>query len=107
MIRRPPRSTLFPYTTLFRSAGYSCVIDFQGIYRSAILGWISGAERRIGRDRNSARERGAARFYTDRIAPTGRHVAEMSMSLAVHAGARRPVEMQFPIEVPADEIMHL
>src|SRR5258708_15742312 len=23
MIRRPPRSTLFPYTTLFRSAGYS------------------------------------------------------------------------------------
>src|SRR5690348_17770735 len=23
MIRRPPRSTLFPYTTLFRSCGYS------------------------------------------------------------------------------------
>src|SRR2546429_3882480 len=23
MIRRPPRSTLFPYTTLFRSANYS------------------------------------------------------------------------------------
>src|SRR5260370_31789074 len=22
MIRRPPRSTLFPYTTLFRSSGY-------------------------------------------------------------------------------------
>src|SRR3712207_7463849 len=26
MIRRPPRSTLFPYTTLFRSAGlFSCL----------------------------------------------------------------------------------
>src|SRR3712207_8155561 len=25
MIRRPPRSTLFPYTTLFRSFCYSCV----------------------------------------------------------------------------------
>src|SRR5438874_4864530 len=24
MIRRPPRSTLFPYTTLFRSNGRSC-----------------------------------------------------------------------------------
>src|SRR3712207_6999935 len=24
MIRRPPRSTLFPYTTLFRSASTSC-----------------------------------------------------------------------------------
>src|SRR5258708_33455971 len=25
MIRRPPRSTLFPYTTLFRSTARSCV----------------------------------------------------------------------------------
>src|SRR2546428_1778159 len=24
MIRRPPRSTLFPYTTLFRSLAYDC-----------------------------------------------------------------------------------
>src|SRR5687768_17994906 len=37
MIRRPPRSTLFPYTTLFRSpdksasvaAGHACVADLQ------------------------------------------------------------------------------
>src|SRR5256885_11072505 len=27
MIRRPPRSTLFPYTTLFRSAGRSQRVD--------------------------------------------------------------------------------
>src|SRR5256885_7274866 len=26
MIRRPPRSTLFPYTTLFRSTGFSGVL---------------------------------------------------------------------------------
>src|SRR3712207_8983505 len=25
MIRRPPRSTLFPYTTLFRSAGWKAI----------------------------------------------------------------------------------
>src|SRR5574344_3030306 len=30
MIRRPPRSTLFPYTTLFRSAGGSPMIGFLG-----------------------------------------------------------------------------
>src|SRR3712207_8169947 len=29
MIRRPPRSTLFPYTTLFRSGGYA---DFFTVY---------------------------------------------------------------------------
>src|SRR5438067_5908331 len=27
MIRRPPRSTLFPYTTLFRSAGFGGCAD--------------------------------------------------------------------------------
>src|SRR3712207_8289621 len=26
MIRRPPRSTLFPYTTLFRSKGRVCIL---------------------------------------------------------------------------------
>src|SRR2546430_16807032 len=30
MIRRPPRSTLFPYTTLFRSVGMRAVGEAQG-----------------------------------------------------------------------------
>src|SRR5258706_11376127 len=30
MIRRPPRSTLFPYTTLFRSAIDTPILDAQG-----------------------------------------------------------------------------
>src|SRR5688572_32768864 len=29
MIRRPPRSTLFPYTTLFRSSPTRCLFDDQ------------------------------------------------------------------------------
>src|SRR2546430_5202861 len=44
MIRRPPRSTLFPYTTLFRS-----LLDEQGPL---------GAR---GRDREAADDRGLAR----------------------------------------------
>src|SRR2546427_10942642 len=28
MIRRPPRSTLFPYTTLFRSGGHTTMFQF-------------------------------------------------------------------------------
>lgn len=87
-----------------RQVRYSCVIDFQGTYKSALLAWMSGAERRIGRNRNAAREGGASRFYTDRVAPSGRHVAEMSMSLAVHAGGQSAAEMQFPIQVPAEEL---
>src|SRR3712207_9427097 len=36
MIRRPPRSTLFPYTTLFRSVGVSLALADRG------LGWQGG-----------------------------------------------------------------
>src|SRR3712207_7873817 len=34
MIRRPPRSTLFPYTTLFRS----CLIPYSGMENSLFQG---------------------------------------------------------------------
>src|SRR4051812_49989233 len=34
MIRRPPRSTLFPYTTLFRS-GFSRTVDDLKLFRPA------------------------------------------------------------------------
>src|SRR3712207_8967536 len=47
MIRRPPRSTLFPYTTLFRSAG-------REQHHSATRrkpGGAQGARRRTGRAR--------------------------------------------------------
>src|SRR2546430_13530112 len=53
MIRRPPRSTLFPYTTLFRSRTtlltYKAVVagdaggqDFSGTY------WVASLWRKIG-----------------------------------------------------------
>src|SRR2546430_11145796 len=31
MIRRPPRSTLFPYTTLFRSVEEACITDMIAV----------------------------------------------------------------------------
>src|SRR5690348_13991139 len=34
MIRRPPRSTLFPYTTLFRSYTFPWKIQLSGVYQS-------------------------------------------------------------------------
>src|SRR3712207_7146880 len=34
MIRRPPRSTLFPYTTLFRSRGLRCSRRRRGVRRA-------------------------------------------------------------------------
>src|SRR2546430_16626043 len=45
MIRRPPRSTLFPYTTLFRSA------DLDAVH-ARLLGGLERAERLVA-DRSS------------------------------------------------------
>src|SRR2546430_5585580 len=47
MIRRPPRSTLFPYTTLFRShtpAFWHCVNDARGIEQTGLerAGFLTG-----------------------------------------------------------------
>src|SRR2546427_8769731 len=42
MIRRPPRSTLFPYTTLFRSV---CAVDAASHQHIAVLGLLDAFER--------------------------------------------------------------
>src|SRR5258706_8420686 len=43
MIRRPPRSTLFPYTTLFRSGGIQEGAMFQSSTRIAAISIICAA----------------------------------------------------------------
>src|SRR3712207_7455252 len=70
MIRRPPRSTLFPYTTLFRSGR---------------RGWAGGARRRALRGRDGTQEARAA-HRSERLLGTesGRARAHRD------AGRRRP-----------------
>src|SRR2546421_969614 len=41
MIRRPPRSTLFPYTTLFRSRWINWASDPEGITGKALLDFVN------------------------------------------------------------------
>src|SRR2546429_6929566 len=55
MIRRPPRSTLFPYTTLFRSGGGAAILAgcCAGRGRGASNGGVSTLG--CGRDRKSTR----------------------------------------------------
>src|SRR5256885_3175965 len=61
MIRRPPRSTLFPYTTLFRSRDDAAGEAFDKVAKLLGLGFPGGpiiqktAERGDPRDRKSTR----------------------------------------------------
>src|SRR5256885_13169593 len=62
MIRRPPRSTLFPYTTLFRSRRR----------RPRTRGRLSGTHRPRRADRRRGRPRAGRRHHVDRH-PRRRH----------------------------------
>src|SRR2546427_4216040 len=49
MIRRPPRSTLFPYTTLFRSLGWSDYsFKIVHIRRNLTTGLFAGKQEGVG-----------------------------------------------------------
>lgn len=91
-----------------RAARYTCVLDFQGLYKSAFLSFVAGAPRRIGLARGFAREGGAAFFYTERIAPLPGHIADQNRSLALAAGAGpQHFRPGFPqITIPPDELSH-
>src|SRR2546422_5494794 len=68
MIRRPPRSTLFPYTTLFRS----CLTCFSRRWRSSRHG--SGRARRI-------RAIGQARDFSLSPTRSEEHTSELQSRL--------------------------
>src|SRR5689334_24527833 len=56
MLRRPPRSTLFPYTTLFRSSGfdYFCGISRDDAVRGNVTGYdCTGCDDRSIADPNT------------------------------------------------------
>src|SRR2546422_5282665 len=53
MIRRPPRSTLFPYTTLFRSDGLDPPAQFAGLRHQRAIFWYSSMAARSRAARSS------------------------------------------------------
>ncbi|MFI5126153.1 MAG: lipopolysaccharide heptosyltransferase I [Candidatus Acidiferrales bacterium] len=70
-----------------RVARYTIALDFQSLYRSAILARLSGARRRVGFDANYAREGAAAFFYTEKVVPQSLHKVEHNIELVESIGA--------------------
>jgi len=79
-----------------RRVRYDVAIDFQSLYRSAIIGWLSGASERIGFDAQYSRERGAALFYTQHVQPRRAHKIEHNLELVESLGARAE-KIAFPL----------
>ncbi len=81
-----------------RRRKYDCAIDFQGLYKSALLARLCGARRRIGFAIELLRESGAAWFYTERVPSTARHVVDQNLELAQRLGAEKG-EVKFPLAI--------
>src|SRR3712207_1681071 len=94
MIRRPPRSTLFPYTTLFRSAGSGERVAAQSCGRpDAREGHPQGG--RVGKLLSAARRRACVEHVTTKLG--------ISERLACKAlGQHRSTQRKAP-GVPDDE----
>lgn len=105
--------------TVLRARGYDAALDFQGLFKSAILARASGAKRVLGFSIWHLRERGARAFYTQAAKPFGderddsRHVIRKNLALAAAfdpsiAPERAPLE--FPLadvaSAAADAVRH-
>src|SRR3712207_8953291 len=82
MIRRPPRSTLFPYTTLFRS----------GVVSNTEAGKVKNEAHYILRANKLTTRIICLRFYSAYLSPWGRH-SEKSLAIACHHTDRKSTRL--------------
>jgi len=90
-----------------RAERFDCVVDVQGLYKSALFGRLSGASLRIGFDWAFAREGGASLFYNRRVTPRHGHRIDKNLALAAAigappAGAGCGARAEFPLQLPAE-----
>lgn len=82
---------------VLREVPFEAAIDFQGLWKSGLLAWLSRSQGRLGFSEKWLREPLAALFYTERVAPrAGKHVIEMNLALVERLGARTD-SWQFPL----------
>src|SRR3712207_8707138 len=78
MIRRPPRSTLFPYTTLFRSVGRSAgEVSVDDHHRGRRLGAAIRLPRRLVQHGQCPRPGTVARPAAERRSRSEEHTSEL------------------------------
>ena len=82
-----------------RQISWSAAIDYQGLWKSAMLPFLGGAKRRIGFSSATIREFGVPLLYTDRVNTSKAHIAEQNGDLSIRTGAQRGtarVALQIP-----------
>ncbi len=82
-----------------RKRKFEAAIDYQGLWKSALLPALGGIARRIGFANETIREYGVPVLYTDRVHCHTTHIADQNGELTLQAGATcavAPVSLQVP-----------
>jgi len=72
-----------------RQNSWTAAIDYQGLWKSAMLPFFGGATRRIGFSSATVREFGVPVLYTERVETSRAHITEQNGDLSLRAGAQR------------------
>ncbi len=83
-----------------RHTEWTASIDYQGLWKSAVLLFLGGVKRRIGFSSATIREFAVPVLYTDRVRATARHIADQNGELSLRAGAQSSVAT-LSLHVPA------
>src|SRR5260370_1320073 len=71
-----------------RQNSWNAAIDYQGLWKSAMLPFFGGVARRIGFASATIREFGVPVLYTERVETSKEHIAEQTGDLSLRAGAQ-------------------
>jgi heptosyltransferase-1 len=83
-----------------RAHRWDAAIDYQGLWKSALLPFLAGVQKRIGFSSQAIREFGVPVLYTDRVHPRASHIADQNGELSLRAGAQAPVGL---VKLQVDE----
>jgi lipopolysaccharide heptosyltransferase I len=81
-------------------------LDFQGLTKSALLGYLSRSRRRLGFSRKNLKEPLAGLFYTERVSPIPEeeiHVIAKNLKLLELLGINE-TRFEFPLRIPEDVV---
>ena len=94
-------SSLRQTISRLRQGSFTAAIDYQGLWKSAMVPFFAAVPRRIGFSSATVREFGVPLLYTDRVNTTATHIADQNGELSLRAGAKRataPATVHIPAQ---------
>jgi len=85
-----------------RQAHWDAAIDYQGLWKTALLPLLGGVKRRLGFSSETIREFAVPLLYTDRVRCITTHIADQNGELSLRAGSRRGTS-NFDLCVSSDD----